>query len=41
MDNYKEDHDIGFDGKKAMHPFGDPDAVDGWYSKHLSYREWY
>ena len=24
-----------------MHPHGDPDNVDGWYSKKLSYSEWY
>ena len=41
MDNYKEDHHIAFEDQKKIHPYGDPDAVDGWYSKLLSYREWY
>jgi len=41
MDNYKEDHSIAFDGKKLIHPHGDPCAVDGWYASKLSYREWY
>lgn len=41
MDNYKEDHEIGFDKTKQLHPYGEPDAVNGWYSTKLSYREWY
>ena len=41
MDNFKEDHKIGFGGAKEIHPHGDPDNVDGWYSTKLSYREWY
>jgi hypothetical protein len=42
MDNFKEDHRIAFDNPhKIIHPHGDPDSVDGWYSKLLSYREWY
>lgn len=41
MDNFKEDHHIAFEDKKKIHPYGDPDAADGWYSKLLSYREWY
>lgn len=48
MNNYDEDHKIAFGNPSKnlqtdikMHPHGDPDSVDGWYSKHLSYREWY
>ncbi len=41
MDNFKEDHKIAFSGSKEIHPHGDPDNVDGWYSTKLSYREWY
>ena len=41
MDNFKEDHKIAFGESKALHPHGDPDDVDGWYSSKLSYREWY
>ncbi len=41
MDNFKEDHQIAFAGAKEIHPHGDPDNVDGWYSSKLSYREWY
>jgi hypothetical protein len=41
MDNFKEDHEIGFGEQHKLHPHGDPDAVDGWYSRKLSYREWY
>ena len=39
--NYKQDHAIAFGDSKAIHPHGDPDNVDGWYSTKLSYREWY
>ena len=41
MENFKEDHRIAFSGAKEMHPHGDPDNIDGWYSTKLSYREWY
>jgi hypothetical protein len=41
MDNFTEDHEIAFEGSKKMHPHGDPDNVDGWYSTKLSYTEWY
>jgi len=41
MDNFQEDHDIAYDGKSLLHPHGDPDNVDGWYSQKLSYKEWY
>lgn len=32
MENFKEDHEIAFGDKNKIHPHGDPDAVDGWYS---------
>lgn len=41
MNNFKEDHEIGFGDTKEIHPYGEPDSVDGWYSSKLSYREWY
>jgi hypothetical protein len=41
MDNFAEDHEIAFEGSKKMHPHGDPDNVDGWYTTKLSYTEWY
>ena len=41
MDNYKQDHEIAFGPNHKLHPHGDPDEVDGWYSKLLSYKEWY
>eukprot|EP00347_Sterkiella_histriomuscorum_P002481 403367984 len=47
MQNYSKDHQIAFstphstEPSKKIHPHGDPDSVDGWYSSKLSYREWY
>ena len=41
MENFKEDHSIAFGDNAKLHPHGDPDSVDGWYSKKLSYKEWY
>ena len=41
MDNFKEDHRIAFGDESKLHPHGDPDQVDGWYSQKLSYKEWY
>lgn len=41
MDNFKEEHAIAFGENNELHPHGDPDNVDGWYSRKLSYKEWY
>ena len=41
MDNFKEDHKIAFDDNSELHAYGEPDQVDGWYSRKLSYMEWY
>ena len=41
MQNFKEDHTIAFGDKAELHPSGEPDQVDGWYSKKLAYMEWY
>ena len=41
MEGFESDHTIGLGSENRIHPYGDPDNVDGWYSKQLSYTEWY
>lgn len=41
MDSFENDHSIALGSSNSLHPFGDPDNLDGWYSKKLSYTEWY
>lgn len=42
MEGFEEDHKIGLGADQKLHPYGDPDNTDGgWYSRKLSYTEWY
>ena len=41
MDNFLTDHHIAFGQSSLLHPHGDPDDGNGYYSKKLSYKEWY
>lgn len=41
MSNFEGDHGLAWGEGHPLHPHGDPDNVDGWYTKRLSYKEWY
>ena len=41
MEGFESDHTIGLGSENRLHPYGDPDNLEGKYSQKLSYTEWY